>query len=210
MFVAIALISLFMIIISDNLVYHYDSFIYENRLVLTMDIIQSQTLKTYLQNGSPSEQQIERIAKEILKGLIFLHKKQCVHNGIRAENILLDEQDKLRPKVGGFSQMNNPRPLNFPSHHAPELYTQNEIPNQRSDVWSYGMTLYEMSIRGSHVYRHDSGECLSSTQIIYALITERLPFTDNVNNITEWTESKLQQCLQWNPADRPTFSDLNL
>ena len=84
-------------------------------------------------------------------GLAYLHDKGIVHQDFKPENILLD--DDLYPKVTDFglsresSGTHDPRRseiMGTPLYCAPEVWTDATRRDKATDVYSYGMTLYEL------------------------------------------------------------------
>lgn len=48
------------------------------------------------------EAAVASILKEVLKALVYIHENHCIHNDIRADNILIDSDGDIR--LGGFRQ----------------------------------------------------------------------------------------------------------
>lgn len=84
--------------------------------------------------------------------------------------------------------------------YAPESY-KNGIFSHLSDVWSYGVTLWEMFSLGEAPY----GEMLGSEAVKLIEDGKRLlQPTFCPNNVY----TIMENCWQYNPKDRPTFSFL--
>jgi hypothetical protein len=81
-----------------------------------------------------SEDEILKVMLEIADTLIYVHNKGVVHGDIKPSNILI--KDGV-PKIGdwGFAYT--------PEYAAPEIFEGKE-PNVRSDIWSFGVTFYEV------------------------------------------------------------------
>ena len=82
-------------------------------------------------------------------GISFCHKKNVVHRDIKLENILLDENNKIRIIDFGFSiQIPKTRKLNIfcgtPSYMAPEITKKQEYIGHLVDIWALGILLYCM------------------------------------------------------------------
>ena len=187
---------------------HVDNTIY----TISMTYFPSSTLKHYLRRdvGLEVEWSVkEKIAADILSGLSYIHqhsKQPLIHNGIRAENILVNAQGDV--KIAGFSQFGLLTPQNSPSHHAPEFYSRQVTPQlgERCDVWSYGITLYEMCLDGESPWRsrgHSEG-LLCAAQIINALVNKWLPYDEEFQCGSENIQTIIDKCLEWDIDNRPT------
>ncbi len=85
-------------------------------------------------------------AQALLTGLDHLHRRGVLHLDVKPENILIDEQQALRLIDLGVSRSERDAhavPVGTPSYMAPELFS-GQPADERSDVYSAGVTLYEM------------------------------------------------------------------
>ncbi|MBA2657162.1 MAG: protein kinase [Tatlockia sp.] len=97
------------------------------------------------------------IAVDIGKGLTYLHEKGIVHRDLKSPNILLDVN--YRAKIGDFglskikressSITKSNKAVGTARWMAPELlsFENPSSPTKASDVYSYGMVLWEISAR---------------------------------------------------------------
>jgi hypothetical protein len=81
-----------------------------------------------------SEDEVLKVMLEVADALIYAHNKGVVHGDIKPSNILI--KDGV-PKIGdwGFACT--------PEYAAPEIFEGRE-PDERSDIWSFGVTFYEV------------------------------------------------------------------
>ncbi|XP_043725790.1 rust resistance kinase Lr10-like [Telopea speciosissima] len=103
-----------------------------------------------------SYKQIYEIALETGRGILYLHqgcRSKILHCDIKPQNVLLDSN--FTAKVGDFglakmmekdeSHVSLTRGRGTPGYVAPEMWLKNYGPvTEKSDVYSYGMTLLEM------------------------------------------------------------------
>ena len=96
--------------------------------------------------------------KQMLDGIFTLHKNDIIHRDIKPQNILLDSTKKII-KIADFGQavfasvMKTLR-QGTPLYMAPEQLNPRgpyPIRDIRSDVWSFGLVLYEMLV-GTHLF----------------------------------------------------------
>ena len=96
-----------------------------------------------------SENEILQYFYEILQGLYYLHKNRVIHRDLKTLNIFLTENNHI--KIGDFGVSkklinNNIYAYTFvgtPYYLSPEI-CQNKPYDEKSDVWSLGVVLYEL------------------------------------------------------------------
>ena len=100
-------------------------------------------------NEKFSENEILQYFYEILQGLYYLHKNRVIHRDLKTLNIFLTENNHI--KIGDFGVSkklinNNIYAYTFvgtPYYLSPEI-CQNKPYDEKSDVWSLGVVLYEL------------------------------------------------------------------
>ena len=100
-------------------------------------------------NEKFTENEILQYFYEILQGLYYLHKNRVIHRDLKTLNIFLTENNHI--KIGDFGVSkklinNNIYAYTFvgtPYYLSPEI-CQNKPYDEKSDVWSLGVVLYEL------------------------------------------------------------------
>ncbi|XP_029142196.1 serine/threonine-protein kinase LMTK3-like, partial [Protobothrops mucrosquamatus] len=164
---------------------------------------------------------LQRMAYEITLGVLHLHKNNYIHSDLALRNCLLTSDLTVRVGDYGLSHNNykedyyiTPNRLWIPLRWvAPELFDEmhgNVIvidQTKESNVWSMGVTIWELFEFGSQPYRHLSDEevltfVIKEQQMKLAKPRLKLPYSDY------WYEV-MQSC--WLPAfHRPTMEELHL
>uniref|UniRef100_A0A915KU05 receptor protein-tyrosine kinase n=1 Tax=Romanomermis culicivorax TaxID=13658 RepID=A0A915KU05_ROMCU len=141
---------------------------------------------------------------EIAEGLEYLHHLRYVHRDLAARNCMLD--DELCVKVADFGLSRDVYETEYYKSSDPEA----DMPvkwlpvesiergeySSKSDVWSFGVTLWELMTRGRIPYSHLRGYRL----LEYIKSGRRLPKPEMCyENIYEL----MKMCWQEKPADRP-------
>lgn len=145
----------------------------------------------------------------ISKGIEFLHSNKIVHGNLTSKNILIDKNS--HPHLDGFIYKrvndNENKKMDFVFNYtAPEILkgmkeSQKIEPTEQSDIYSFGMILYEILTGQSPFQEFDSYEILSE-KIICGL----RPPTDT---IFEPFIPLIQSCWDDNPKNRPTAKEVS-
>ena len=100
-------------------------------------------------NEKFTEKEILHYFYEILQGLYYLHKNRVIHRDLKTLNIFLTENNHIKLGDFGLSKKlinNNIYAYTFvgtPYYLSPEI-CQNKPYDEKSDVWSLGVVLYEL------------------------------------------------------------------
>jgi eukaryotic-like serine/threonine-protein kinase len=117
---------------------------------LAMELLEGTDLRTRLKDGAlPTEEAVD-IAVQVADGLAFAHERGVVHRDIKPANIMLLERGGAKIMDFGIARMRSEdfktstgMVLGTPRFMSPEQITGQSI-DQRSDVFSLGVVLYEM------------------------------------------------------------------
>ena len=133
-----------------NIAKYYDTIFMDNYIVVVMELLLGGRLSDNIENNMtqlPSSTVI-RWTKEVLEALKYLHSKGIVHRDIKPENILFDTQ--MRAKLVDFG-LSTEYTINgcstacgTPFFFAPEMVTNSRYDPTKSDIWSFGVTMYNL------------------------------------------------------------------
>ncbi|PIK61602.1 putative vascular endothelial growth factor receptor 1-like [Apostichopus japonicus] len=149
-----------------------------------------------------------QIARQIARGMEYLSKTRYYHGDLAARNILVGEN--LVVKISDFGLADDIYQAGYkrlsPDKKRPVKWVSLETNTTgkctiQSDVWSYGIVLYEIYTSGGVPYPGMSGrELIQKLQDGYRLESpEECP--DELYEV-------MLSCWQVNPSDRPTFNTL--
>jgi len=156
---------------------------------------------------------VVRFALESAQGMDYLSRNSIIHRDLAARNCLLDEGLKLKIADFGLSKHidnayeNSECYVVQTQHHLPFRWMAPESLktrtfNIKTDIWSYGILLWEITTRGRHPYG-----TIKSTE-------ELISYLDNTNRLPKPIRCspdlyvKMMECWGDLPGDRPSFFSL--
>ena len=162
-------------------------------------------------------------AYDVAKGMQYLEENHIMHGDLAARNILLDEAPSdighSVAKIADFGLAKNfydkkeykkESRLLIPWKWMALEYLTYDILTLKSDVWSFGIVLWEIFSFGKVPYgQHGYDEVLEKLESGY-----RLPCPIEIENVWSNTPKKLYEelskiCLAEDPSDRPTFFEIS-
>lgn len=180
-------------------------------IYIVMELVQGGDFLTFLRSEG---QQLK--VKELLKmtanaaaGMEYLESKHCIHRDLAARNCLVteknslkisdfgmsrEEEDGIYASTGGMKQI----PVKWT---APEALNYGRYSSE-SDVWSFGILLWEAFSLGAIPYSN-----LSNTQTREAI--EQGVRLDPPEQCPEDVYRLMQRCWEYDPRKRPSFSTIH-
>lgn len=153
------------------------------------------------------DHQLIQFAIDVSDAMYHLHRHKIIHRYLRARSIYLS--DNLVAKVGDFdfaileedsSTAEEQRRRDLPSTYScwlsPEALISNTYSTQ-SDIWSYGILLWEIFTLGQHPYDRIEGNTLER-----AIVDGQRPPKPALASLSMYRLMK--NCWRYSPEDRPT------
>jgi serine/threonine protein kinase/tetratricopeptide (TPR) repeat protein len=177
---------------------------YDGEIFIVMEFIKGRELHDIIRDGQLSIEQVVEIGKQIASGLQAAHAKGIVHRDIKSSNIMVTESGQIKimdfglAKVAGadIQLTKEHSTLGTAAYMSPEQ-TRGEPVDHRTDIWSFGVLLYEM-LTGKMPFRGDYEQAM-----IYSIINEEpQKLTELRDDISPQIENIVLKALQKNPEER--------
>ncbi|KAA0722868.1 Tyrosine-protein kinase [Triplophysa tibetana] len=183
-------------------------------IYIIMELVQGGDFLTFLraEGQNLGTKMLIRMAENVVSGMAYLEGKKCIHRDLAARNCLVgeesvvkisdfgmsrQEQDGVYDATGGMKQI----PVKWT---APEALNYGRYTTE-SDVWSFGVLLWETFSRGVTPYTapHNMTNQQTREEIEKGY---RMPAP---NNCPDEIYALMCQCWQYDPRKRPSFYKLN-
>ncbi|KAG0232975.1 hypothetical protein BGW42_007788 [Actinomortierella wolfii] len=184
---------------------------YNGTLVMITDFAEGGSLQSAIEAKTRLDWAMkDEIAKEIAKGLAYIHANHILHRDLKSGNVLLTKHLEVklcdfglaRVKVTTASKAYGQKVEGTFRWMAPELLTLRPVYSTKSDVYALGMVMWEMAADCTVPFQgQNSNEIIASyiKQGERELIPESTP-----TEFRNWIES----CWQQEPSKRPEASEI--
>ncbi len=138
----------------ENIVNIYDVSVKGNTKYIVMEYIEGITLKAFLKHkgGSLSWRETLNISEQILRALEHAHSKGVIHRDIKPQNILLLKNGLIKVADFGIAKLPDnetftvtDKAIGTVNYISPEQAMNEEPIDERSDLYSVGVLMYELS-----------------------------------------------------------------
>ena len=169
---------------------------------IVMERIEGTTLKNYIaKKGMLDSREAIGIAIQIAQGMAAAHDSSIIHRDIKPQNIIISKDGKAKVADFGIAraasrQTENSYAIGSVHYIAPEQ-ASGGVSDERSDIYSFGITLYEM-VTGKVPF---DGE--STVAVAMAHMEQEIQPPSQINSqISAGLEAIIMKCTQKKPEDR--------
>jgi TolB-like protein/Tfp pilus assembly protein PilF/predicted Ser/Thr protein kinase len=182
----------------------------DGEMFLTMAFIEGRSLKERIAEGPLPLLEALAIAAQAAEGLRAAHEKGVVHRDVKPANIMLNREGQVRitdfglASLEGGADLTRPQTvLGTPAYMSPEQ-VRGEKADGRTDIWSFGCTLYEMAT-GRRPFVGEDGRTVHNE-----ILNRVPPRTASLRaEIPAGLDELILRCLEKKPEDRfPDFESL--
>ncbi|MBN2432349.1 MAG: protein kinase [Acidobacteria bacterium] len=178
-----------------NIVSIYDILKVENEYYIVMEFIKGITIESMLEarRRIPSKLALF-VARYVLLALSYAHRSHVIHQDIKPANIMLSDDRTVKLMDFGVAQLRDELPdhsssivVGTPKYISPEQLQGIPV-DERCDIYSFGVTLYEM-ISGALPYP-------SEGILRHHLMTPPTPMRTHIRNYPTELENVISRCLE--------------
>ncbi len=163
----------------------------DNQLVMIMEYVDGVTLSSRLHQGAIPPADAVRYVDQVLAALSYAHKLNIVHRDIKPANMMLTSDGTVKLMDFGIARSGGDRSLTTTGttlgslNYMPPEQVKGEPADARSDIYSLGVSLYEM-VTGMLPFEAASNYSLMAAhleQIPKAPIVHKPGLPENLNQI---------------------------
>jgi serine/threonine-protein kinase len=182
-------------------VYEFDEA--EEKTFISMAYVEGQSLRKKIESGPLELDQALRIATQVAEGLEEAHKKGVVHRDIKSANIMVTEDNQAKIMDFGLARMTGGTlitqegmTMGTIAYMSPEQARGEEV-DQRTDIWSFGVVLYEI-FTGQLPFKGEQDQA-----VVYSILNEEPESLTNVRSeIPMSIEQVVGKALEKEPDER--------
>uniref|UniRef100_H3A6S8 Tyrosine-protein kinase receptor n=3 Tax=Latimeria chalumnae TaxID=7897 RepID=H3A6S8_LATCH len=187
--------------------------------LVVMELMAHGDLKSYLRSLRPEAEnnpgrppptlkEMIQMSAEIADGMAYLNAKKFVHRDLAARNCMVAEDFTV--KIGDFGMTRDIYETDYyrkggkgllPVRWMAPESLKDGVFTAFSDVWSFGVVLWEISTLGEQPYQG-----LSNEQVLKFVMDGG--YLDRPDNCAERVHNLMSMCWQYNPKMRPIFLEI--
>ncbi len=198
-----------------NILTVYDIGEHDSSPFIVAELLEGGELRASLDEGPIPLRKVTEYAQQIVSGLSAAHEKGIVHRDLKPENLFITKDERVKILDFGLAKLRETdsnvhgsedatrRAMTDPGvvmgtvgYMSPEQ-VRGQMTDHRSDIFSFGLILYEM-ITGRRAFQEES---LAET--MSAIVKEEPPeMTESNPNISPSLERIVRRCLEKKPDRR--------
>jgi eukaryotic-like serine/threonine-protein kinase len=143
---------------------------FQNQLVMVMEFVEGETLANRLARAPLSTAETVKYADQVLSALAYAHKHNIIHRDIKPANMMLTPQGVVKLMDFGIARSATDGSLTSTGttlgslNYMPPEQVRGEAADARSDIYSFGVSLYEM-LTGKLPFQGDSQYSLMTAHL---------------------------------------------
>lgn len=143
---------------------------YENQLAMIMEFVEGETLSNRAARAPLSTADAVNYADQVLSALSYAHKQNIIHRDIKPANMMLTPQGVVKLMDFGIARSATDGSLTSTGttlgslNYMPPEQVRGEAADARSDIYSFGVSLYEM-LTGKLPFKSDSQYSLMTAHL---------------------------------------------
>ncbi|MCR5007550.1 MAG: Stk1 family PASTA domain-containing Ser/Thr kinase [Oribacterium sp.] len=169
---------------------------------IVMELVEGITLKTYIQRkGAMDSKKAIALALQVVGGIEQAHKNGIVHRDIKPQNMIVSDDGTVKVADFGIARAATQQTVNTTVmgsvHYISPEQARSGQADERSDIYSFGCTLYEM-LTGKVPY-----DGSTSVAVVFAHMENKIPrVRDLVPEVYPALDIAVFKCMQKRPSRR--------
>jgi serine/threonine-protein kinase len=169
---------------------------------IVMELVEGITLKTYIQRkGRISSRDTIAIALQVINGMEQAHKMGIVHRDIKPQNIIVSKDGTIKVADFGIARAATQQTVNATVmgsvHYISPEQARSGISDERSDIYSFGCTMFEM-LTGKVPYEGET-----SVAVVFAHLQNPIPHVrDIAPDVYPALDMAIYRCMEKKPGKR--------
>ncbi|WP_044915992.1 Stk1 family PASTA domain-containing Ser/Thr kinase [Oribacterium sp. FC2011] len=169
---------------------------------IVMELVEGITLKTYIQRkGAMDSREAIALALQVVGGIEQAHKNGIVHRDIKPQNMIVSDDGTVKVADFGIARAATQQTVNTTVmgsvHYISPEQARSGQADERSDIYSFGCTLYEM-LTGKVPY-----DGSTSVAVVFAHMENKIPrVRDLVPEVYPALDIAVFKCMQKRPGKR--------
>jgi serine/threonine-protein kinase len=169
---------------------------------IVMELVEGITLKKFIERKGKLEiKEAIGIAIQIAQGMEAAHDNHIIHRDIKPQNIIISREGKVKVTDFGIAKAATSNTITTGAmgsvHYISPEAARGGYSDEKSDIYSLGVTLYEM-LSGTMPFAADNSVSVALLQIQ----EEAIPLRTVDPNIPVSIEKIVQKCMQKKPERR--------
>ncbi len=196
-----------------NILAIYDVGVQEELAYLVVELLEGETLRALLTREQLSARSAVQYCVQISSGLAAAHEREIIHRDLKPENIFITRDGIVKILDFGVAKLSkreqNPLASQLPTtpetdpgmlmgtvaYMSPEQVRGQDV-DARSDIFSFGVLLYEM-LAGRRPFQSEA-----SADLISAILRDEADYRELTNKVPAELVRVLAHCLEKNPSNR--------
>lgn len=194
-----------------NIVGYWGCWLQGPTLCIVMDYSEGGSLRTLMKPGPIAEKYAAVVVREVLVALNYIHSIGIIHRDLKAANILVTRTGQVMlcdfgvaaSFVQGSARGKRTTFIGTPYWMAPEVILEGRAYDYKADIWSLGITVYEMVVGNPPYSEH------SQDQVLSMIPRNKPPRLPDTGPFSPMLREFVAACLDEDPRDRLSAEELS-